>query len=51
MRCRTERILAYIATAGSGEVLEKALVFGRGKCTNVIVFDVPKEIETEEMTV
>jgi len=51
VRCKNEQILAQITTVGAGgEVLEKAKVFGKGKCTNVIVFDVPREIETGEMT-
>nr|XP_027211985.1 myrosinase-binding protein 2-like [Penaeus vannamei] len=33
-----------------GEVLEKAKAYGKGKSTHVIVFDVPREIEAEEMT-
>jgi len=51
VRCKNEQILAHITTAGAGgEILEKAKVYGKGKCTNVIVFDVPREIETDEMT-
>ncbi|XP_037800581.1 uncharacterized protein LOC119595533 [Penaeus monodon] len=51
VRCKNGQILAHITTTGAdGEVLEKANVFGKGKCTNVIVFDVPREIETGKIT-
>lgn len=51
MKCKNKQFLEYLTTTGAScEVLEKAKVFGKGRCTNVIVFDIPREIETEEMT-
>lgn len=36
VRCKNEQVLAHITNVGAG-VLEKAKVFGKGKCTNVLI--------------
>lgn len=48
MRCKNEESLTHITTTGAAGVLEISRAYGRGSYTNLVVFDVLREIDTNE---
>lgn len=49
VRCKNEVILTRtIPTGAAGEILEIGRTHDKGHCTNLVVSDVPREIDTME---